>query len=257
MVGYALTTAAVPQKPEWLEALLSEKFFAACVNSHLHLKKNERNIFCVDCSVGICQHCLPSHTPHRLLQIRRYVYHDVIRLHDVQKLVDCSFVQAYIINSARVVFLNQRPQLRPSKGLGNTCATCDRNLQEGFRYCSVGCKVEAFVRECKNMQELLPHCNYLHISCDTYANSSSLQKTCSLEEEQLSPTSALEAVDSPSSSSSTANDCHHHNMTMWGRSDKSKRSRNVGHSSPSPTSVILPSLKSRRKSITPHRSPLF
>ncbi len=151
MVGYDLS---VPQKPAWLEALLSEKFFVPCTK-HAALKKNERNVFCVDCNGGVCQHCCVSssrgggghHHTHCLLQIRRYVYHDVIRLQDMQRLLDCSQVQTYIINSSRVVFLNQRPQPRPSKGLGNACATCDRSLQDSYSYCSVACKADAAIRQ--------------------------------------------------------------------------------------------------------------
>jgi hypothetical protein len=151
MVGYDLS---VPLKPAWLEALLSEKFFVPCTK-HAALKKNERNVFCVDCNGGVCQHCCVSssrgggghHHTHCLLQIRRYVYHDVIRLQDMQRLLDCSQVQTYIINSSRVVFLNQRPQPRPSKGLGNACATCDRSLQDSYSYCSVACKADAAIRQ--------------------------------------------------------------------------------------------------------------
>jgi len=146
MVGYDLSLPL--QKPAWLEALLSEKFFVACTK-HAALKKNERNVFCVDCNGGVCQHCVGSHrTSHCvLLQIRRYVYHDVIRLQDIQRLLDCSQVQTYIINSARVVFLNQRPQPRPSKGLGNSCGTCERSLQDSYSYCSVACKVDDVFRQ--------------------------------------------------------------------------------------------------------------
>lgn len=41
-----------------------------------------------------------------------------------------------------MVFLNQRPQSRLLKGQGNSCETCDRVLQEPYRYCSVRCKVD-------------------------------------------------------------------------------------------------------------------
>ncbi|KAE9445055.1 hypothetical protein RHGRI_019249 [Rhododendron griersonianum] len=78
--------------PRWLGALLGEKFFNACI-IHEDSKKNEKNIFCLDCCEGICPHCLSPHRSHRLLQIRRYVYHDVIRVGDAEKLMDCSFVQ--------------------------------------------------------------------------------------------------------------------------------------------------------------------
>ncbi|MCO5561799.1 hypothetical protein L7F22_015423 [Adiantum nelumboides] len=128
-------------KPMWLQMLLAEKFFTTCAK-HDCQKKNDKNVFCLDCMVSICQHCLSDHDSHRLLQIRRYVYHDVIRLHDIQKLLDCSRVQAYTINSARVVFLKERPQPKSNKGLSGNCEWCERSLQDAYRFCSVACKVD-------------------------------------------------------------------------------------------------------------------
>ncbi|KAK8504077.1 hypothetical protein V6N12_005618 [Hibiscus sabdariffa] len=78
--------------PRWLQVLLTEKFFNACI-IHEDAKKNEKNIYCLDCCISICPNCLSPHSSHRLLQIRRYVYHDVIRLDDATKLMDCAFVQ--------------------------------------------------------------------------------------------------------------------------------------------------------------------
>lgn len=135
-----------------------------------------------------------------MFQIRRYVYHDVIRLDDAAKLVDCDYVQVssnlissyhlclsacsksydlssmeplsvsiksvtkiiqrkfncswfrnpimlslyslqpYITNSAKVVFINQRPQTR-LRSSGNICNTCDRSLQDSYLFCSLSCKV--------------------------------------------------------------------------------------------------------------------
>ena len=54
--------------PAWLEVLLKEKFFNACLE-HEAVKKNEKNILCIDCCLSICPHCLPSHNSHRLLQV--------------------------------------------------------------------------------------------------------------------------------------------------------------------------------------------
>ncbi|KAF5469658.1 hypothetical protein F2P56_013713, partial [Juglans regia] len=152
-------------KPAWLEALYTQKFFVGC-SYHETAKKNEKNICCLDCCTSICPHCLPLHRFHRLLQVRRYVYHDVVRLEDLQKLIDCSNVQAYTINSAKVVFIKKRPQNRQFKGSGNYCTSCDRSLQEPFIHCSLGCKVDYLLKHHKDISPYLRSCNTLQLSPD-------------------------------------------------------------------------------------------
>ncbi|KAH7276991.1 hypothetical protein KP509_39G029500 [Ceratopteris richardii] len=180
---------------QWLNALLGETYFGAC-DIHVNLRKNERNVFCAKCYIAICQHCMPLHLKHALLQIRRYVYHDVIRLCDIEKLVDCNHVQCYIVNGAKVVFLNQRPQSRPAKSIGNTCQTCDRILQDGWRFCSLACKVNAAPRRAETTKDTKSFPNSHQCCYDGY--------------EQLSPNCVCPQLTSPSvspaSSVSTADD---------------------------------------------------
>ncbi|CAD6338751.1 unnamed protein product [Miscanthus lutarioriparius] len=128
-------------RPGWVGALVEESFFVGCA-AHENRKKNEKNIFCLGCCASICPHCAPAHRHHLLIQVRRYVYNDVVRLDDLERLIDCSFVQPYTINSAKVIFLKPRPQSRPFKGSGNVCLTCDRILQEPFHFCCLSCKVD-------------------------------------------------------------------------------------------------------------------
>ncbi|KAL7123273.1 hypothetical protein ACP275_01G095400 [Erythranthe tilingii] len=128
--------------PGWIRVLTCERFFNSCL-VHECEKKNEENTFCLDCCITLCLHCLPSHTTHSLLQIRRYVYHDVLRLKDAQELMDCSSIQPYITNGAKVLFLKQRPLRRQMMigCSGKSCLVCERNLQDPYLFCSIFCKV--------------------------------------------------------------------------------------------------------------------
>uniref|UniRef100_A0A0D9V1K5 B box-type domain-containing protein n=1 Tax=Leersia perrieri TaxID=77586 RepID=A0A0D9V1K5_9ORYZ len=140
--------------PPWLELLLATQFFTYCT-SHVHSPRNECNLFCIDCEApqaALCYYCRSSHhSSHRVIQIRRSSYHNVVKVSELEDILDISNVQTYVINSARVVFLNERPQPRgsvvpvtkssPSSLSSYNCETCSRVLLDAFRFCSLGCNL--------------------------------------------------------------------------------------------------------------------
>ncbi|CAK9154482.1 unnamed protein product [Ilex paraguariensis] len=242
--------------PRWVEALLSEKFFNACI-IHEEAKKNEKNIFCLDCCESLCPHCLTPHRSHRLLQIRRYVYHDVLRLGDAEKLMDCAFVQSYTTNSAKVVFLNQRPQTRLSRGSGNICITCDRGLQDPYLFCSLSCKLQYILRTGDELSRYIHKREHITLP------------EPGLEDGQMTPDSVLEPACSVRTSSGTSGSggtagevgCRTIACTATTEIVRKKRSsvsafRVACRPICAPVSEISAAMMNRRKG-TPHRSPLY
>ncbi|KAK4745256.1 hypothetical protein SAY87_011568 [Trapa incisa] len=213
--------------PRWLKPLLSESFFVQC-KIHAHSHKSECNMYCLDCmNRALCSLCLANHKDHHTIQIRRSSYHDVIRESEIQKVLDISGVQTYIINSARVVFLNERPQPRPGKGVTNTCQVCERSLLDSFSFCSLGCKIvgssKNFVPRSKMMRK---------------------QKTSSAS--SASSILGSESEDSYSGNSSGGHGSHHHKIC--------NKIHSFISSTPPPTSTSYRIAK-RRKGI-PHRAPM-
>ncbi|KAI3897997.1 hypothetical protein MKX03_027532 [Papaver bracteatum] len=121
---------------QWLRPLLEANYFVPCRDHGEDMSKSECKYFCLDCmGKSICSYCLIHHREHRIVQIRRSNYHNVIRVNEVQKYIDISGVQHYVINNAEIVFLNERPQLRQHKGVTNTCEEGDVCSGKSYGIC--------------------------------------------------------------------------------------------------------------------------
>ncbi|KAK9792962.1 hypothetical protein WJX73_000216 [Symbiochloris irregularis] len=149
------STVAELKVLSWIPEMLACQFFCICPK-HDESKKNECTYWCVDCgaggrATGLCPHCVQAHRGHAVIQIRRYVYCDVVRVIDIHRYLDTSGVQSYVINSAKVVFLRPRTQTKKNHRHDlDCCQSCNRQLREGCRFCSLGCKVEWINNGCKS-----------------------------------------------------------------------------------------------------------
>lgn len=107
----------------------------------------QNTFFCMDCpdSHGLCSVCVREHANCKTLQIRRYVYRDVVKVADVAAYVDTSGIQSYTVNHAQAIFLSAKdkapagPYYRVDSS--SRCKTCKRGLRPGCTYCSLACKV--------------------------------------------------------------------------------------------------------------------
>ncbi|KAJ4839841.1 hypothetical protein Tsubulata_010071 [Turnera subulata] len=236
--------------PHWLQVLLTEKFYNACI-VHEEEKKNEKNIFCLDCCISICPHCLSPHKPHRLLQIRRYVYHDVIRLSDAEKLFDCDYIQPYTTNNAKVLFLNPRPQAKQPRGSACNICTCNRFLSDPYLFCSLSCKIDHVIRTkgAGGVSSFLFDCKFLSLS------------EPGSEDGLMTPDTVLEPASSTRTSSGSGGNggvgCRTLACTATTEIVRKKRSSLSACRPIFPRiSEISASLMNRRKK-TPNRAPLY
>ncbi|XP_023548890.1 uncharacterized protein LOC111807405 [Cucurbita pepo subsp. pepo] len=188
---------------DWLGTLLNTKFFGSC-DLHPNLRKNEKNKFCIDCSVSFCKNCT-VHDLHRQVHIWKYVYHEVVRVQDAEKYFRCSEIHTYKVNGEISVHLNSRGQSvdakPPKTKSGGSCEDCGRYVQYPNRFCSIACKVSVNSKlkdqSIRTIVSLSPDFGNLSFKEKTSAetNASELESTISIAE------SREETKASPSSSS--------------------------------------------------------
>ncbi|KAH7853185.1 hypothetical protein Vadar_034422 [Vaccinium darrowii] len=95
-----------------------------------------------------------SHAEHRVLKLYRHVYKDVVLLDQMRKHIDCTNIQAYRSNKQLVICLHPLPHSGKCTREEAACETCTRVLlnPNANRYCSIECKVKAFLKKPNDME---------------------------------------------------------------------------------------------------------
>ncbi|KAK1371290.1 PLATZ transcription factor family protein [Heracleum sosnowskyi] len=114
-------------------------------------------MYCIDCDLPICKHCFsPSGScgGHKTLRIYRHVYKDAVVGKDLKDLIDRSKIQLYKCNKNRIMVLHPLDNKKKDQEVAETstgCDICKRILLNPavYRYCSIECKVKAFLRKGK------------------------------------------------------------------------------------------------------------
>lgn len=128
--------------PPWLSPLLNTDFYEP--HNHCEAHNNQYcTRFCKNCrSKPLCELCwkVSSHEDHQLLQIFKVSEKASVRKVDIEKEVDITDIQPYIINSHKVMLL------KPKEGNGGNpkCFSCQGRIKdEEYIYCSIACKVRS------------------------------------------------------------------------------------------------------------------
>jgi hypothetical protein len=81
-----------------------------------------------------------------VVQVRKSSKHSVVKMRDLEEVLNVEDVQPYNINGDMVLFLTERPQMGKGKAGKYRCDHCDRALlHEAYRFCSLGCKVYIYI----------------------------------------------------------------------------------------------------------------
>ena len=151
--------AGVLQAPffvRWPESLIATRFFEPCT-SHATLRRGHLNHFCLRCSTTsgtlLCKHCLPDHEEKcggRCIQIFRFMCHDVVRVNDVEDLIDVDGIQQFRAYNHSAVHLRSMETATHPSPYTDRCGGkfCNRYLDPSWKYCSLACKFGLRYSDC-------------------------------------------------------------------------------------------------------------
>ena len=75
------------------------------------ISPHQCTFFCVTCqsTKALCHQCLADHEGHHILQVRRYVYEDVVNTSDMKELINMEGIQVIISAGLLSLFLSPHP----------------------------------------------------------------------------------------------------------------------------------------------------
>ncbi|OEL32408.1 hypothetical protein BAE44_0006573, partial [Dichanthelium oligosanthes] len=124
--------------------LLGTNYFEECPDHPLGESRGTRsagacNFFCTDCpGHALCTPVSPA------MQIRKSSGHAVVRVEDVERLLNVTDVQPCLLNDHHALFLNKRPMAGQGRTGEVRCEQCERALLDAtYRFCSIGSKVRS------------------------------------------------------------------------------------------------------------------
>lgn len=110
-----------------------------------------QNFWCGACG-PMCGQCLPKcPVTHDVIQIRRYMYQNVVHVADIKHYFDVEGVQAYMTNGRHAVLLSPKES---TGGFDSECVTCGCSLRPDCVWCSLRCKVAHYTAKRKQLTQI-------------------------------------------------------------------------------------------------------
>lgn len=194
-----------------------------------------------------------AHRGHASVQVRRASHRDVVRVADIQRFVDLANIQGYTINSAKIVFLQSKPQPRIVKGAAHYCEVCQRSIADPVRFCSILCKLQGILDNPHDFTLTLTAFAKSHESPTTSHGSGTTDFAPDTPRKR-----APHSAHSPLSKKPKSADP----VLTLSKIRLSRDDDDTGLSTLSPLAPLTPTYESRpkvhhRKQVRPHKAPMF
>ncbi|XP_010557829.1 PREDICTED: uncharacterized protein At3g50808 [Tarenaya hassleriana] len=134
----------------WLIPMVKSKLFHEKCEEHANKK---RCYFCCDCMTppfcSLCQKSSQNHQGHTLIQTYRSSYQSGVQIQTMSKYFDTSEISIYVINSHKIIYINQRRDKEHASRANAACKcqVCAWELDpaSSAKFCSIECKLRSLL----------------------------------------------------------------------------------------------------------------